>query len=57
VYAEEAAVGMREVAVDRHTMLLVGSAIVAFLFIAYVTFGLGGHGFIGGSRTEFAIPV
>jgi hypothetical protein len=28
--------------VDRHTMLLIGSAIVAVLVIAYIMFGAGG---------------
>jgi hypothetical protein len=32
----------KEVAVDRHTMLLIGSAIVALLFAAYIMFGPGG---------------
>jgi hypothetical protein len=31
----------KEVAVDRHTMLLIGSAVVAVLFIAYMLFGPG----------------
>jgi hypothetical protein len=34
--------GHLEVAVDKHTMLLIGSAIVAILFIAYMMFGPGG---------------
>jgi hypothetical protein len=38
----EVAVGVREIAVDRHTMLLIGSAIVAVVFIAYMMFGPGG---------------
>ena len=33
---------LREVAVDRHTMLLIGSAVVFVLFIAYMMFGAGG---------------
>jgi len=33
---------LREVAVDRHTMLLIGSAIVAVLVIASVLVGPGG---------------
>ena len=33
---------MREVVVDRHTMLLIGSAIVAVLVIAYILFEGGG---------------
>jgi hypothetical protein len=35
-------VELREVAVDRHTMLLIGSAIVPVLFIAYMMFGPDG---------------
>lgn len=34
--------GYEEVAVDKHTMLLIGSAILAVLFIAYMMFGPGG---------------
>jgi hypothetical protein len=33
---------MREVAMDRHTMLLIGSAIVAVLVIASIMLGSGG---------------
>jgi hypothetical protein len=39
---EDIAVELREVAVDRHTMLLIGSAIVAVLFIVYMMSGSGG---------------
>jgi hypothetical protein len=34
--------GLREVAVDRNRMLLIGSALVLVVLIAYMMFGPGG---------------
>jgi hypothetical protein len=33
---------LKEVAVDRHTILLIGSVIVALVFAGYIMFGPGG---------------
>jgi len=40
-FQESYGFGLRELAVNRHAMLVIGNAIVAVLVIAYMMFGAG----------------